>query len=89
MPSDTIEEYKKAILNAANRMEQLGAEVIHHTDFDLIEAEVVKLKKAISATQTIAFKEDIESYMVTLVDSNVRTLEDLVNFNDKHAVRPL
>jgi amidase len=74
-------------------MESLGAFIHDPTDLpstyelatSFAEVLVLRMTLVSKLTPVTDFKMNIEAYMEDLNVSSVRTLEDLINFNDAHA----
>lgn len=80
-----IEESVNAMGIAVEQMRGAGAEVID-VDMDHDSADFEKLFEAEGLMLSIGFKEDLSAYLSQLVQSPVRTLEELVRWNEAHAV---
>ncbi len=73
-----------AIANAAiKRMRELGAEIIDPADIPT--AEQMSSSKSEHTVLLFEFKTDLNEYLAELVSSPVRTLADIIAFNNEHA----
>lgn len=77
-----------AIANAAiEQMRRLGAIIIDPADIPT--AEVIATSKSEDIVLLFEFKADLNAYLAELVDSPVRTLADIIAFNNAHAEEEL
>ncbi|KAJ9098033.1 hypothetical protein QFC20_006064 [Naganishia adeliensis] len=80
--TDLIEQVKKAFDQAVEKMSSLGATIVDPADvpsFDLVDDVATK------TLTRLELKDSLESYLRTLKECKVRTLEELVSFNKEHA----
>jgi amidase len=76
-----------AFLSAAETMRQAGA-VVSDVHMDLNAADRRLVEDKMDECLFSEFKEDMGAYLAELRDSPVRTLQDLVHWNNNHAVSP-
>lgn len=86
LPEHTIQQIKHDVLAASDKMRELGATVIKGTDMNLDDEEAMDLSSSLLESLAFGIKEDLPSYLLTVTNSKVKNLEDLVNYNDHHAV---
>jgi amidase len=65
--------------------ERAGAEVID-VNMDLSTSDLDDIDAAITTIMEASFREDVEEYMERLETSPVRTLRDIIEWNEAHAV---
>jgi amidase len=65
--------------------ETAGAEVID-VNMDLSTSDLDDIDAAITTIMEASFREDVEEYMERLETSPVRTLRDIIEWNEAHAV---
>jgi amidase len=76
------------IANAAiESMRQLGAEIIDPADIPT--AEQISSTEAELTVLLFEFKADLNKYLSELTNTRIRTLEDIIEFNNKHAEEEL
>jgi len=77
-----------AIVNAAiERMRELGAEIIDNTD--IATAKQMRSSESEMTVLLYEFKADLNAYLAGLLDSPVRSLADVIAFNDAHEEQEL
>ena len=81
-PIETLEAAQEAIAYLAEH----GADIVMGTNPNLTLADIAELMQAIQTKLNWDAKVDLEAYLSRLKTSSVRTLVDLINFNDIHAV---
>ena len=79
--SDAIAEVALAL------MRQLGAEVIDPADIPT--AEALQEEPGEMEVLLYEFKHDLDAYLVERSDPAIRSLEDLIRFNEEHAGKEL
>jgi amidase len=76
------------IANAAiESMRQLGAEIIDPADIPT--AQQISSTEAELTVLLFEFKADLNKYLSELTNTRIRTLEDIIEFNNKHAEEEL
>ncbi len=86
MPHSCPVEIKKATEAAIDRMAHLGAKIIDSTEMDLSNEEVQAFTGKMITKLEYEFKSDVEAYFAGLRNTTIRTLVDLVKFNDANSV---
>ena len=81
-PIETLEAAQEAFAYLAGH----GADIVMGTNPNLTLADIAELMHAIQTKLNWDAKVDLEAYLGRLKSSSVRTLVDLINFNDIHAV---
>jgi amidase len=77
-----------AIVNAAiERMRELGAEIIDNAD--IATAKQMRSSESEYTVLLHEFKADLNAYLAELLDSPVRSLADVIAFNEAHAEQEL
>lgn len=77
-----------AIVNAAiERMRELGAEIIENADIPT--AKQMASSESEMKVLLYEFKADLNAYLTGLIDSPVRSMEDIIAFNNAHAEQEL
>ncbi|MGH2498199.1 MAG: amidase [Ktedonobacteraceae bacterium] len=77
-----------AVVNAAiERMRELGAEIIDNADIP--SAKQMRSSESEMTVLLYEFKADLNAYLAGLVESPVRSLADVIAFNDAHAEQEL
>ena len=77
-----------AIVNAAiERMRELGAEIIDNAD--IATAKQMRSSESEYTVLLYEFKADLNAYLAELIDSPVRSLADVIAFNEAHAEQEL
>jgi amidase len=77
-----------AIVQAAiERMKELGAEIIDAADIPT--AQQMDASKSEMKVLLFEFKADLNKYLAELVSSPVRTLADIITFNNEHVIEEL
>ena len=77
-----------AVVNAAiERMRELGAEIIDNAD--IATAKQMRSSEAEMTVLLYEFKADLNAYLAELVESQVRSLADVIAFNNAHAEQEL
>jgi len=77
-----------AVVNAAiERMRELGAEIIDNADIPT--AKQIGSSESELKVLLYEFKADLNAYLAGLLDSPVRSLADIIAFNDAHAGQEL
>ena len=77
-----------AIANAAiERMRELGAEIIDNAD--IATAKQMRSSESEMTVLLYEFKADLNAYLAELIDSPVRSMADVIAFNEAHAEQEL
>ena len=77
-----------AIVNAAiERMRELGAEIIDNADIPT--AKQMRSSESEMTVLLYEFKADLNAYLAELLDSPVRSMADVIAFNEAHAEQEL
>lgn len=77
-----------AIVNAAiERMRVLGAEIIDNADIPT--AKQMRSSESEMTVLLYEFKADLNAYLAELIDSPVRSMADVIAFNEAHAEQEL
>jgi amidase len=77
-----------AVVNAAiERMRELGAEIIENADIPT--AKQMASSESEMKVLLYEFKADLNAYLAGLIDSPVRSLADIIAFNNAHAEQEL
>ncbi|KAI5453073.1 hypothetical protein NCC49_006102 [Naganishia albida] len=79
---DLIAQVKKAFEQAIVKMGSLGATIVDPADVPSLDVVSGVASKALARLE---FKDTLETYLYTLQENKVRTLEELIAFNNKHA----
>lgn len=77
-----------AVANAAiERMRELGAEIIDNAD--IATAKQMRSSESEMTVLLYEFKADLNAYLAELIDSPVRSMADVIAFNEAHAEQEL
>lgn len=85
MPGVHVDSAVSGLLDAVEKMRQAGAQVVD-VNFDLNHADLEVLDAASEAIMKHSFKEDLELYLNSLVSSPIRSLQELIRWNEERAV---
>lgn len=85
--SDTcIEDTEASLKSTIEVLRKEGADVVN-VDMDMNFADLVDVQLAIQdSVMTMTIEEDLGKYLMDLEESPVRSLKDIVKWNDAHAV---
>ncbi|WVF70570.1 hypothetical protein IAT40_005362 [Kwoniella sp. CBS 6097] len=88
-PQACVSETAEAFNKTVSIMEHLGTEVEWNTDIDLEVSEVAEFLDAFTRKVNGDFRVDMEAYLQDLKKSKVRSMVDLIEFNDLHSAEEL
>ncbi|WVQ85405.1 hypothetical protein IAT38_007570 [Cryptococcus sp. DSM 104549] len=80
-PSTTASTFNTTVA----KLSSLGVDFTWDTDFDMEAEDVIGFRDSFIDKVNIEFAEDIQTYLDELEESEVRSLLDIVNYNDRHA----
>ncbi|WVQ97353.1 hypothetical protein IAU59_004464 [Kwoniella sp. CBS 9459] len=84
-PGETVTAFNQTI----SQLKRLGTHIKWNTNIDLKLEEVADFSKAFTRKVNGDFKVDLEAYLQGLEESQVRTMVDLIQFNDIHSAEEL
>jgi amidase len=83
-----VSEVEQALKSTMAMLSKVAGAAVIHVNMQLNFTDLVRLNAATGVVMTMGFKEDLEGYMAGLAESPVRTLRDVVEWNEAHAVGP-
>ncbi|OCF31109.1 hypothetical protein I316_07241 [Kwoniella heveanensis BCC8398] len=89
IPQSCVAENAKAFKETIAQMKKLGTRVEWGTEIDLRKEEVADFLDVFTRKVNGDFKVDLEAYLSDLEESKVRTMVDLIQFNDLHSAEEL
>jgi Asp-tRNA(Asn)/Glu-tRNA(Gln) amidotransferase A subunit family amidase len=85
IPGSCVPQVRGSMLAAADRLRQLGANIVP-ADFLIRPGDAIRMTQAFLTKLRNEFREDFEASLPSLSNASVASLEELINFNDRHAV---
>lgn len=84
-PQTCVEETEETLRATMDLLEREGADV-SKLSMKLNFSDITEIDRAVVGLWLSGYKADMGTYLADLEESPVRTLEDLVDWNDAHSV---
>ncbi|WVF70571.1 hypothetical protein IAT40_005363 [Kwoniella sp. CBS 6097] len=85
LPHSCVAETTQAFNQVISQMANLGTKIEWNTDIDISQDEVMDFLGNFTQQVNGDFRIDLEAYLEELETSDVRTMVDLIQFNDLHS----
>ncbi|KAK4688916.1 amidase, partial [Tremellales sp. Uapishka_1] len=80
-----VTDVRVSLYDAIVKMGNLGAEIVYEANMDLELQDINEMSHLLDLVFNSGFHDDLPVYLEGLEQSDVRSLRDLINFNDRHA----